>query len=185
MSHQLSSSPVLATSLNTKRCKLRPVEHGDLALIEEGVSHPRFPTNLPLSALYREGRLPQWLDRMCEMNGTPQSAVWAIDLHTGSRSLGQVALIAGEGKHSLSFWLSPTYWDLGLAREAVAAVVAHFTTTVGARPIWAGAAVWNEPSARPLLALGFSEDTLIEDGYAVDGQSFAVRQFWLAARAPL
>ena len=93
--------------------------------------------------------------------------------------------ICNDGKHSLSFWLSPTCWGLGLAREAVARVVAHFTTTVGARPIWAGAAVWNEPSARLLLALGFFEDTLLEDGYSVDGQSFAVRQFWLAARAPL
>lgn len=176
---------MLSARLSTLRCQLRPAEPGDLPFIEDALSHPRFPKNLHLSAAYRDGRLSQWLQRMCELNSTPGSAMWTVDLNTGIRSIGQVGLFAGKERYSLSFWLSPTYWGQGLTQEAVAKVVAHFRNAVGAKPLWAGAAIWNEPSARVLLAVGFSEGALLEDGYSVDGQSFAVRQFWFTSDAPI
>ena len=128
---------MLAETLGTKRCDLRPAKAADLDHVVEGISHPSFPTNLPLSSIYRDEKLSSWLQRMCQFNTSTHSAVWAIDLKSGVPSIGQVALIAHEGKQTLSIWLSPVFWGHGYAREAVAAVIRHCAASGAGSCVWA------------------------------------------------
>src|SRR5690606_3393762 len=158
----------LAICLQAERCALRPAQATDLPSLVRAVSHSKFPTALPLSDVYQNGDLSSWLDRACQRNTTPHSAVWAIDLSSGESSIGQIAIIAREQDHVLSFWLSPHYWGKGLAREAVSKVLAYVFSTGAVKRIWATTALWNQPSAKLMLALGFTEDSILEAGYTVN-----------------
>ncbi|MBC7916958.1 MAG: GNAT family N-acetyltransferase [Rhodoferax sp.] len=173
------SDQVLAVYLMAERCAIRPAQVSDLQALTEAVSHPKWPAALPLSDFYRNGELPSWLDRMCQRNKTSDSAVWAIDLLSGESSIGQVSLIARPQDHVLSFWLSPSYWGSGLAREAVTKVLEHVLSAGAVKRVWAATALWNEQSAKLMLDVGFTEGPVLENGYTANGTSHAVRQFHL------
>jgi RimJ/RimL family protein N-acetyltransferase len=44
------------------------------------------------------------------------------------------------------FGLHPSYWGEGLAVETAAATVRYAFTVMAIQEVWAGAAVWNQPS---------------------------------------
>lgn len=169
----------LGICLWSERCLLRPAQVSDLPNLVQAFSHSEFPTALPLSDIFRDGELSSWLGHACQRNTSSHSAVWAIDLPSGESSVGQIAIVARELDHVLSFWLSPPYWGNGLAREAVSKVIEYVFSTGIVKRIWAGTAQWNEPSARLMLTLGFAEDSVLEAGYTANGVAFAVRQFHL------
>jgi ribosomal-protein-alanine N-acetyltransferase len=172
----------LAITLMSARLALRPARSADLPFLTEALSHPDFPAALPLADFYRAGKLASWLDQACKKNTTPHSAVWAIDLPSGAISVGQVALIAREQDHALSFWLSPHHWGGGLAREAVAKVLNYALSGGKVSRIWAATALWNERSAALMLASGFSEAAILDHGYTANGTAYAVRQFYLDSK---
>lgn len=174
---QTISDQALAVSLMSERCALRPARASDLQHLVEALSHPEFPAALPLSDFYRDGELSSWLARACQRNTTSHSAVWAIDLLSGESSVGQVSIIARPQDHVLSFWLSPNYWGNGLAREAVSKVLEHVLSGGTVKRIWAATALWNEQSAKLMLAVGFTEGSILENRYTANGTSYAVRQF--------
>jgi ribosomal-protein-alanine N-acetyltransferase len=180
---------VLAVTLQSPRSALRPAHINDLPCLVKAISHPAFPAALPLSDVLRDGELASWLNRACQRNSTSHSAVWAIDLLSGEPSVGQVSVIARDHDHMLSFWLSPDHWGKGIAREAVSTVLRYLLSVGRVTHLWAATALWNEPSARLMLALAFVEGPVIENGYIAAGASQAVRQFTLhfsrsAANAP-
>ena len=176
---QITSDRALAKYLESERCAIRPAQVSDLQALAEAVSHPKWPAELPLSDIHRNGELPSWLDRMCQRNKTSDSAVWAIDLLGGESSIGQVSLIARPQDHVLSFWLSPSYWGRGFTREAVTKVLEHALSTGAVQSVWSATALWNEQSAKLMLAVGFTEGLVLENGYTANGTSHAVRQFHL------
>lgn len=170
------------TAISTKQCHIRAANLDDLTAIEHALAMPQFPRKLPLSEMHRNGRISAWLERFCQAapDGKPQ--LWSIDL-PATRCVGQVALVPRPEfeDYALSFWLNPTVWGRGLAREAVSAVLADAFVRRNIQQVWAGAASWNEASANLLLALHFSRVSYDGDGYLADGEMQSIQAFALTA----
>ena len=170
--------------LATKHCQLRAADLDDLSALEHALAMPEFPRKLPLSEMYKAGRLNAWLARFCQAapDGKPQ--LWSIDLPE-TRCIGQVALVPRPEceDYALSFWLTPRVWGQGLAREAVAAVIEDAFARRNIGQIWAGAASWNDASAKLMLALHFSRVPYAGPGYLADGEMQTIQAFALTADA--
>jgi len=165
--------------LRTSRCLLCPATTDDLEAIESAMRSPQFPSDLPLARLYAKSRLGQWLTDMCDRAARGECCIWSVQLHGKPICIGQVSIlpIPGAEAWSLAFWLNPTQWGSGLAREAVAAVLQEAFATKALPEIRAGAALWNVRSLSLLESLGLRAVSVTEDGYRIDGKPQAVREF--------
>ena len=165
-------------SIETPRCILRPATSSDLSMLEQALGHPGFPARLPLAGMLRNGRLANWLDKMSNSQSLGQAALWSIDVKHGAACIGQVGCFERPSSApALSFWLAPGHWGKGFAREAVAAFLAALADKPEFDGIWASTAQWNVGSQNLLAALGFELIGNNEDGYLVDGQAEATREY--------
>jgi RimJ/RimL family protein N-acetyltransferase len=173
--------------VSTKRCLLRHANSLDYEALTAAIGASEFPSELPLSGLYRQGKLKGWLDSIIEMSLSGKACLLSIDLRTGENCVGQVSLVRRDppGSWNLAFWLHPSHWGKGLALEAAKAAVQHAFISMRVEEIWAGAALWNQRSIRTLLNLGLEpiQDSGVSDGKAESEnaiRAFSVfRDHWL------
>ena len=140
-------------SLETERLDLRPVRRSDagpIALYAGQARVARMTSTLPHP--YPPGAAMAFVEGAATL---AQGAAWVID---GSRSglpevVGVIGLRRpGRDGADIGYWIAPPFWNRGLAREAVRAVVA--ADPFGA-PIRATVFRDNPASARVLEAAGF------------------------------
>ncbi len=150
----------------TDRFTLRPVRRSDVGLFAlyagdkrvaeatQSIPHPLPP-----------GAAEAFLTRAM-LHGTEED-IWVID---GSRSglaevLGVISLKTMDRSQSeVAFWVAPAFWNLGIASEAVQAMVA--ANPQGDKTMFAEAFQDNPQSARVLTNAGFQ--------YLGDAESFSV-----------
>ena len=80
--------------------------------------------------------------------------------------------MSGEKEHvvSVGYWLAPTYWNRGLATEALAAMVAYAQDAFPrVRRIQASVYGWNPASGRVLEKCGFHEEATLHGAIVKDG----------------
>jgi RimJ/RimL family protein N-acetyltransferase len=113
------------------------------------------------------------------MSGATRGTVWAMDGTAsglpelvGVISLKPMEVRHGQGGQSeIGYWVAPAFWNLGLASEAVRALIA--ANPLGDRTFFAEAFQDNPGSARVLTNAGFT--------YLGDAETWSVAR---AARVP-
>ena len=152
------------------RCHIRPAVVGDFAALERAIGSPEFPQELPLARLHREGALAHWLERMCAYDVEPK--LWSITTRSSPECIGQVALVpeSDPGNYWLSYWLAPTYWGRGIAKECIATMLRRSTSTLKYQIVVAAVAESNLRSISVLRGLGFKQtDSTITKSPIPDG----------------
>lgn len=108
------------------------------------------------------------------MSGKPDESVWTMDGTAAGlpEVLGVISLKEMDrGQAEIGFWVAPAFWNIGIASEAVQALVA--ANPRGNRAIFAEVFQDNPGSARVLTHAGFD--------YIGDAESYSVAR---AARVP-
>jgi RimJ/RimL family protein N-acetyltransferase len=147
----VSDWPVLETGL----CRLRPARQSDLSALKAAVMDSRFPTELNLAKMAREGRLGEWLTGLLGQAHPPR--LWSITASDADDCIGQVALIPIEnaGAHWVSYWLAPSFWGRGIATAAVTALADAALAQPTYRQLVAMIAPENPASVAVALHAGF------------------------------
>ena len=162
------------TRIETLRLALRRLQARDLPDLVAYRAHPdvlpwqgweRFGPGDAAALLSEMAWLdPDWPGRWFQI---------AIALKSSDRLIGDIGLFTPADDPAtarIGYTLSPDRQGQGLAREAVAALVAYLFSTCGKRRFVAGTLPGNLPSQRLLMALGFqrapSLDLDGEWGYA-------------------
>jgi len=85
----------------------------------------------------------------------------------------------------LGYWVSPSDWGLGFAREAAARLIQEGFSTIGLHRIEAGVIAGNLRSERVLTGLGFRREGVLRE-WMRDGAGWDdVRHFGLLAGEPV
>jgi RimJ/RimL family protein N-acetyltransferase len=157
---------VTAPIITAARLTLRPVRRSDAGLFAmyagdrrvaeatQGIPHPLPP-----------GAAEAFVTRAMA-TGTDED-IWVMDGTLGGLAevLGVVSLKKMDrGQSEVAFWVAPAFWNLGIASEAVQALIS--ANPQGNRTMFAEAFQDNPSSARVLTNAGF--------GYLGDAESFSV-----------
>ena len=89
-------------------------------------------------------------------DGSQQWLNWVVRLPTSALAGYVQATIEHEGQASIAYVFSSAYWGRGLAREAVAAMIAELAANYGVRSVIAVLKRANFRSSRLLERLGFA-----------------------------
>ncbi len=159
---QIINQPVVETD----RFDLRPLRRSDKGLIEMCTSDERvarmtdsIPHPLP------PGVTEAFISRA--MSEDRDEDVWAMDgtKSGGAELMGLISLKKFDRDQSeVCFWVTPVYWNTGLASDAVQALVA--ANPLSSSTMFASVFQDNPASARVLIHCGFE--------YLGDAESFSV-----------
>ncbi len=114
-------------TLETGRCRLRPLVESDagvLALYVSDARVARMTRDIPHP--YPPGTAQAYVER--HGRGAGPTAVWAIDLSSDESNglIGIISLAPQDGSEAeVTFWVAPAWWGTGYAGEALEAVVAE------------------------------------------------------------
>lgn len=157
---------IAAPQIATTRFVLRPVRKSDAGLFAmyagdrrvaeatQGIPHPLPP-----------GAAEAFVARA--MAAGAEEDIWVMDGTASGLAevLGVISLKAMDrGQSEVAFWVAPAFWNLGIASEAVQALVA--ANPQGSKTLFAEAFQDNPRSARVLTNAGFQ--------YLGDAESFSV-----------
>jgi len=157
---------VTAPTITATRLTLRPVRRADAGLFAmyagdrrvaeatQGIPHPLPP-----------GAAEAFVARA--MATGSDEDIWVMDGTASGLAevLGVVSLKKMDrGQSEVAFWVAPAFWNLGIASEAIQALIA--ANPQGNRTMFAEAFQDNASSARVLTNAGF--------GYLGDAESFSV-----------
>jgi ribosomal-protein-alanine N-acetyltransferase len=157
-----------ATTLETKRLRLRPPRMEDLAAHHAALGSDGAVTWLrePRSVADSEAVLRRRVEHF-EQHGF---GMWVVELADTGEFLGEAGLQHFEGTEEVEvgYYLARATWGAGVATEAGRAAVAHGFDTLGLDHIVAVVRPENEGSKRVLAKLGLRFDHL-GDHYDVAG----------------
>ncbi len=154
--------------IETTRFDLRPVRASDTGLIEMYTSDLRVSRNtssiphpLPpglVEAFVTRVNAPDRVEDAWVMDGTRMG---------GGEVMGVISLKRVDHGHSeIGYWVAPSFWNTGIASEAVAALIG--ANPLGCQTIYATVHQGNAASARVLTNCGFC--------YLGDAETFCVAQ---------
>lgn len=158
----VDSQPVIAA----ERFDLRPLRRSDAGLIALYAGDERVACN---TASIPHPLPPGAAEAFVARSRAPDRAedVWAIDATRAAEAelVGVIGLTRMDRAQSeIAYWVAPAFWNSGIAREAVAALLA--ANPLGNRTIFASVFQDNPASARVLTNQGFR--------YLGDAESFCV-----------
>jgi|GEM_PF-248556 len=175
----------IETVLETPRCRLRYPALADAPRIYAALSAPSFPSRLPLAQVRCLEEVQAWIRRGQAAWAQGLVYPWAVEDRATGVLVGQVTLSrrAEADCWALAFWIHPECWGRGYATEAARRVVKFGFERLGAATIWAGAATWNSASLRVLEKLGMRHVADNPQGYFIDGEAIATREFEISREA--
>ncbi|MEM9709673.1 MAG: GNAT family N-acetyltransferase [Pseudomonadota bacterium] len=153
-------------SIETDRMILRPLRKSDaglLGLYSADVRVAEATQSIPHP--YPPGAAEAYVARAMAADRTED--VWALDgsRHGLSELLGLIVLQRMDrGQSEISFWVAPAFWKIGIASEAIRALIA--ANPQEARTYFASVFQDNPGSARVLTNAGFE--------YIGDAEAYAV-----------
>jgi ribosomal-protein-alanine N-acetyltransferase len=144
----------LAPILRTDRLILRPQEEADAAALFVILSDPRAMRFWNRSTIARLAVVQELVREQQAAMADGLCCYWTITEH--GEAIGSVDLsLIQDGSAELGFLLKPDRWGLGLASEAVAAVIAHGFETLHLMRLAAAVQTANHAAARVLEKNGF------------------------------
>lgn len=138
----------MTRQIDNHHVTLRPVAHGDLAIMFEQQTDPdanymaAFTVENPNDWAYFEAR---WHNFMADNTNNTQVII------VNDQVVGHVARFQFFGEPTIGYWLGKPFWGQGIATEAVQ----QFLTQVEERPLYARVAQDNIASIRVLEKCGF------------------------------
>jgi RimJ/RimL family protein N-acetyltransferase len=138
-----------------------------------------FPRELPLARIDSLQGAEHWIRGAQERWSQGSSFTWSVERLRDRLLVGQVTLtkLPEPGRLALAFWIHPDCWGQGFATEAAGRAVGFAFTALRAAKVWAGAADWNAASAKVLQRLGMQHVADNADGYRVDGEPVATKEY--------
>ena len=144
----------LAPILRTDRLILRPQEEADAAALFVILSDPRAMRFWNRSTIARLAVVQELVREQQAAMASGLCCYWTITEQ--GEAIGSVDLsLIQDGSAELGFLLKPDRWGLGLASEAVAAVIAHGFETLHLMRLAAAVQTANHAAARVLEKNGF------------------------------
>ena len=143
--------------LVTTRMILRPLKFEDLDAFHAYCKKP----NIGPSAGWKPHDTPEESFRILKLMMT-ESDTWAMTLKSSDHIIGTISLHSGNlenalaNKKEVGYALDDTYWGLGLAAEAVAAVQDYAFNTLELDAVLCGHYVENSRSKRVIEKTGFT-----------------------------
>jgi ribosomal-protein-alanine N-acetyltransferase len=151
------------TILETERLRLRPARESDLDALHVVLTDPEVMRywSTPPHATLDETRT--WLTKM--MAAAPEQGIERVIEHAGE-VVGKVAFFR---LSEVGFILRRDLWGRGIAREAVARLIAHVWATYDVSTLSADVDPRNDASIGLLARLGFVESGRAERTWCVGG----------------
>jgi len=168
--------------LKTPRLILRPQQQGDAAALFAILSDERAMRFWNRPAIDRLAVVQDLVREQQDAMAGGLCRYWT--LMEDGEAIGSVDIsLIGDGSAELGFVLRPDRWGLGLASEAVGAVIAHGFGELGLARLAAAVQTANRAAARVLEKSGF---TRIEERSVrlADGQNKDCTFYLLARRNP-
>lgn len=152
--------------IETERFDLRPLRKSDMGLIDMYAGDARVATmTTSIPHPLPPGAAEEFVLR--SLNEDRSEDVWALDgtKSNGSELMGLIALERMDRDQSeIGYWIAPAFWNSGMARETVSAMVE--ANPQNNRAIFASVFQDNPASAKVLTHCGFQ--------YLGDAESFSV-----------
>lgn len=145
------------TVLATPRLRLRPLEPGDAATMHALLALPEVRRFLCDDRVVPLGWVAQRIAASTARFASDGAGLWALCQHSDERPIGLAGFLwLGEpAAPELAYALRPDRWGVGLATEAVAAVIDHALGPLGWPAVDAATDPPNHASIRLLVRLGF------------------------------
>jgi [ribosomal protein S5]-alanine N-acetyltransferase len=178
-----------ASVIPTARLLLEPVRAGHAAAMFAGLSDARgyaFIPDAPPKSIAALAADYAGLESGTSPDGQELWLNWVVKRLEQSDFVGYVqATILGDGATVLiAYHVFPDLWGHGLAREAVAGMLAHCRAQYGLREVLAYIDTRHERSIRLVDALGFTRIALLPDADFFGGQvsdEYVYRLVWPGA----
>ena len=167
--------------LVTRRLILRKMAPEDLQDLFAYASDPEVTRHLRWGPHQTETETKAYLDQVLLEYQTGQDGPWGMEFRDTGRLIGSIHLMALSSQHrkaEVGFALSRTYWNRGLATEALRRVLAHSFETVGLNRLEALCLVENHAAKRVLEKVGMVREGLLRESLFQKG---AFRDFELYA----
>jgi [ribosomal protein S5]-alanine N-acetyltransferase len=151
--------------LTTKKLSLQQIIPDDQQFIFEGLSHPEVVSFycVQYSSYEAAGAQMEWYKKMwTEGSGIP----WKIVVKSSGEHAGVISVYNYKQEHNkaeVGFWLLPSYWNKGIASEALRAVIGYWQTAKKLNRLEAFVEEGNNASARVLEKAGFMYEGTMKD----------------------
>ncbi len=170
--------------IRTPRFHLRQIVSDDIPTVFEGLSHPEVIEHYGVRySSIEETRLQmEWFDQIYS-DGT--GIWWGIsDSQASSPLIGAVGLNDISLEHQraeIGYWLLPSHWGRGVAKECASAVVTYAFETMRLHRIGAEVDLGNARSATLLERLGFTFEGARRDYEVKNGAHIDLKYYGLLA----
>jgi RimJ/RimL family protein N-acetyltransferase len=177
--------------VHSDRLTLRLLEHGDLHDLLEVHASDEVTRYLPFDAWTSMGDAKTWYQRTMLRHGEGSAMQFVMQHREEGRVIGTALLFHFEEESrraEIGYVLGKPYWGQGFAHEGVGALLAFAFGDLSLRRLEAEVDPRNVASAKVLNRLGFVQEGLLRERWALKGEICAstlyglLRHEWDAAR---
>ena len=151
--------------LTTERLVLRPMIPEDAPEVRKWAGDFEVAdTALNIPHPYPKGLAEEWIATQGRAWRDGRQAVYAITARADGTLMGAIGLAGIDARHrhaEIGYWLGRPFWNLGLATEAVRAVVEFAFETLDLERVFANHFVRNPASGRVLEKVGMTREGLL------------------------
>lgn len=171
----------------TARLTVRPVSDTDLPALMAVNSDDETTRFLPYASWRSLEDAQAWLTRMRALEAAGGTRQLVIARRVDDLAIGTLLLFKHDpasARLELGYVLARAHWRLGLAREALSAVIDQVFGPMGQRRIEAEVNPDNRASNALLQSLGFVLEGRLRQRYSGKGQSYDIHLWGLLASDP-
>lgn len=159
--------------LETRLCRLRPFTRPDRNRLAELANDRRISRNLTdqFPYPYTVQDADQWIELASQQDPMRN---FAIEVECQLAGGIGVDPMDGEKRHvaAVGYWLAPSYWNQGIATEALKAIVEYALENFPqVQRLQASVYGWNPASGRVLEKCGFHLEATLREAIVKDGQT--------------
>jgi [ribosomal protein S5]-alanine N-acetyltransferase len=182
----------LDTTLRTRRCILRAVEHRDLEHVWTASRYPGFNDGMIWDAPASRQDMEDWTAKTLERWTGGESYTFTGRTTLSDDFVGRLMLrpLKAPGACRVGYWIHPTLWNLGYATEIARAGVYFAFEMLDVQNLTCAHALWNTASERVMRKVGFTFGRFIPQGFVKRGEWVAENEYritrsdWLERTAP-
>lgn len=170
--------------LTTERLLLQQIIPPDQPFIFKGLSHPEVIPfyGVQYHSYEATGAQMEWYEKMwTEGSGIP----WKITVKSSGEHAGVISVYHYKPEHNkaeVGFWLLPSYWNKGIASEALKAAIGYWQTARNLHRLEAFVEQGNDASATLLEKTGFVYEGTMRDCEIKNGRYISLLMYALVRR---
>lgn len=173
--------------LTTERLLLQEIEPKDQGFIFEGLSHPEV---IPFYGVRYDSfdATKAQMDWYRQLTEQGSGLAWKLVEKQSGEKIGVIATYAYKPEHNkaeVGFWLLPTFWNKGLAAEALKSVIAYWKEEKSLHRLEAFVEEGNKASCKLLEKSGFLYEGTMRDCEIKNGAYISLRIYALILTAEM